>query len=101
VRIDLDLKQDIEGTHVLIVEDIIDTGLTLSHLLELLSLRKPASLNICSMLRKPTQAKVKVDAKYVGFDIPPKFVVGVGLDWSEKLRELPYIGVLKEEMYKH
>lgn len=100
VRIDLDLKQDIENAHVMLVEDIIDTGLTLSHLIELLSLRKPASLHVCAMLRKPTQAKVHVDAKYIGFDIPPAFVVGLGLDWNEKLRELPYIGILKEELYK-
>ncbi|HBB67786.1 MAG: hypoxanthine phosphoribosyltransferase [Elusimicrobia bacterium GWA2_56_46] len=96
VRTILDLKQNIEGRDVLIVEDIVDSGLTMSYLLKNLSTRQPRSLEICTLLDKPSCRKTKVPIKYVGFGIPEKFVVGYGLDYNELYRNLPYIGVLKE-----
>lgn len=98
VRILLDLKQPIEGRDVLIVEDIVDTGLTINYLLKNMKARKPASVEVCTLLNKPSCRKVKVNLKYVGFDIPDKFVVGYGLDYKEYYRNLPYIGVLKDEV---
>jgi hypoxanthine phosphoribosyltransferase len=95
VRILKDLDADIEGRDVLIVEDILDSGLTLSWLMKNLRSRKPASLEIFTLLRKPDALKVKVEPKYVGFDIPNEFVVGYGLDYKGKYRNLPYVGVLK------
>jgi hypoxanthine phosphoribosyltransferase len=99
VRILKDLDRDIAGQDVLIVEDIIDSGLTLSWLLKNLSSRNPASISIVTLLRKPEAVKVDVDVKYVGFEIPNEFVVGYGLDYAERYRDLPYIGRLKPAVY--
>ena len=99
VRILKDLDTDIEGRHVLVVEDIIDSGLTLSWMLSTLRLRNPASLEVCALLRKPDAAKVQIDVKYVGFDIPNEFVVGYGLDFAERFRNLPFIGTLAPHVY--
>ncbi len=95
VRILKDLDESIEGRHILIVEDIIDTGLTLDYLYRHLLGRHPASLNICTLLDKPSRRLVDVPVKYIGFQIPDYFVVGYGLDYNEKYRNLPFIGVLK------
>ncbi|MDE2040104.1 MAG: hypoxanthine phosphoribosyltransferase [Elusimicrobia bacterium] len=95
VRVLLDLRGSCEGRDVLVVEDIIDTGLTLDHLLALLRTRQPRSLEVCSLLDKPSCRKVDVTAKYVGFPIADDFVVGFGLDYNERYRNLPYVGVLK------
>jgi hypoxanthine phosphoribosyltransferase len=99
VRILKDLDRDITGAHVLIVEDIIDSGLTLSWLLKNLASRQPASIEIVTLLRKPDAVKVEVPVKYVGFDIPNEFVVGYGLDYAERYRDLPYIGRLDPSVY--
>ncbi|MDQ6936899.1 MAG: hypoxanthine phosphoribosyltransferase [Actinomycetota bacterium] len=99
VRILKDLDRSITGEHVLVVEDVIDSGLTLSWLLKNLHSREPASVEIVTMLRKPDAAKVQVPVRYVGFDIPNEFVVGYGLDYAERYRGLPYIGVLKPSVY--
>ncbi|WP_216213815.1 hypoxanthine phosphoribosyltransferase [Amycolatopsis aidingensis] len=99
VRILKDLDRDIAGRQVLIVEDIVDSGLTLSWLLRNLASRNPASLQVCSLLRKPDAVKVDVPVKYVGFDIPNEFVVGYGLDYAERYRDLPYIGTLDPKVY--
>ena len=99
VRILKDLDRDISGQHVLVVEDIIDSGLTLSWLLKNLSSRQPASLEVMALLRKPDAVKVPVRVRYVGFDIPNEFVVGYGLDYAERYRELPYVAVLKSNVY--
>ncbi|MEI7646823.1 MAG: hypoxanthine phosphoribosyltransferase [Actinomycetes bacterium] len=95
VRILKDLDIDINGRHVLVVEDIVDSGLTLSWLLRNLNSRGAASVEVCTMLRKPESARVEVRVKYVGFDIPAEFVVGYGLDYAERFRSLPYVGVLR------
>ncbi|CAB4776196.1 MAG: hypoxanthine phosphoribosyltransferase [Actinobacteria bacterium] len=95
VRILKDLDIDINGRHVLVVEDIVDSGLTLSWLLRNLNSRGAASVEVCTMLRKPESARVDVRVKYVGFDIPAEFVVGYGLDYAERFRSLPYVGVLR------
>ncbi|WP_149203745.1 hypoxanthine phosphoribosyltransferase [Actinotalea subterranea] len=99
VRILKDLDADLTGRDVLIVEDIIDSGLTLSWLLSNLRSRGPASVEIATMLRKPEAAKVEVDVRYVGFDIPTDFVVGYGLDFAEKYRNLPFVGTLAPHVY--
>jgi len=99
VRILKDLDTDITGRHVLIVEDIIDTGLTLSWLVANLVSRAPASVNICTLLRKPDALKMTVVVKYVGFDIPNEFVVGYGLDYGERYRNLRSIGTLAPHVY--
>ena len=99
VRILKDLDRDIAGRHVLIVEDIIDSGLTLSWLLKNLESRQPESLQVCTLLRKPDAVKVDVPVKYVGFDIPNEFVVGYGLDYAERYRDLPFIGTLAPSVY--
>ena len=99
VRLLKDLDTDIAGRHVLIVEDIIDSGLTLDYLSDQLSRRNPASLRICSLLNKPERRLTDVPVDYLGFDIPNEFVVGYGLDFGERYRNLPYIGVLKEAIY--
>ncbi len=99
VRIIKDLDESIEGRHVLVVEDIIDTGLTLNYLRELLLNRKPASLRICTLLNKPERRAVDVPVDYVGFDIPNEFVVGYGLDYAERYRNVPFIAVLRPEVY--
>nr|WP_226920947.1 hypoxanthine phosphoribosyltransferase [Georgenia subflava] len=99
VRILKDLDTDLHGRDVLIVEDIIDSGLTLSWLLANLRSRGPASVEIATLLRKPEAAKVAVDVRYVGFDIPPEFVVGYGLDYAERYRHLPFVGTLAPHVY--
>jgi hypoxanthine phosphoribosyltransferase len=99
VRILKDLDRDISREHVLIVEDIIDSGLTLSWLLKNLAARQPASIEVVTLLRKPDAVKVHVPVKYVGFEIPNEFVVGYGLDYAERYRDLPYIGRLKPAVY--
>jgi hypoxanthine phosphoribosyltransferase len=99
VRILKDLDRDITGRHVLIVEDIVDSGLTLSWLMKYLQSRQPASVEVVALLRKPDAIKVRTPVRYVGFDIPNEFVVGYGLDFAERYRELPYVGVLKPEVY--
>lgn len=100
VRILKDLDYEITGRHVLLVEDIIDSGLTISYLLRYLQARRPASLEICSLFWKKGEQAVPLEVKYPGFEIPPVFVVGYGLDYSEKYRNLPYIGILKPAAYQ-
>jgi hypoxanthine phosphoribosyltransferase len=99
VRILKDLDHDLEGMDVLLVEDIVDSGLTLKYLLKNLAARKPGSLEVAALLRKTGLQKVPLDIRYVGFDIPPDFVVGYGLDFGERYRNLPYIATLKPEAY--
>lgn len=99
VQILKDLDHDLEGRHVLLVEDIIDTGLTLNYLLENLRGRRPASVEICALLRKTGIQQVPIEARYVGFEIPNEFVIGYGLDFAEKFRNLPYIATLKPAAY--
>jgi len=100
VRIIKDLEENIEGRHVLIVEDIMDTGITLKHVVEMLKTRNPANIKIVTLLDKPERrVEKKITADFNGFEIPDKFVVGYGLDYAEKYRNLPFIGVLKEELY--
>jgi hypoxanthine phosphoribosyltransferase len=94
VRVIMDLRQSIEGKHVLVVEDIVDTGLTLHYLLELLSTREPASIRTCALVRKKDRHEVDIEVDYVGFDIPDVWIVGYGLDYAEDYRALSYIGVL-------
>jgi len=100
VRIDKDLEKGIEGKHVLIVEDIIDTGLTLNYLKHNLETRGPASVRICALLDKPSRRKVSVEADYLGFSIADEFVVGYGLDFAERHRHLPYVAVLSADEYR-
>jgi hypoxanthine phosphoribosyltransferase len=97
VRILKDLDHDLEGLDVLLVEDIVDSGLTLKYLLRNLAGRKPASLEVAALLRKRGLQKVPLDIRYVGFEIPPEFVVGYGLDYAERYRNLPYVATLKDE----
>jgi hypoxanthine phosphoribosyltransferase len=99
VRILKDLDRDIAGRHVLIVEDIIDSGRTLNWLLNNLWAREPASLEVCALLRKPDAVKLDVPVRYVGFDIPNEFVIGYGLDYAERYRDLPFIGTLTPGVY--
>ena len=99
VRILKDLDHEITGRHVLLVEDIVDSGLTLNYLLKNLRTRKPASLEVCALLQKPEAQQVPLDIKYHGFDIPAVFVVGYGLDYSERYRNLPFVGTLRPEVY--
>lgn len=96
VKIVKDLDESIEGKDILIVEDIIDSGRTLSYLVDILKKRNPNSIKICTLLDKPERRVVNVDVDYVGFDIPDEFVVGYGLDYKQKYRNLPYIGVVEE-----
>ena len=100
VRILKDLEEDITGRHVLIVEDIVDTGLTLSYLRRSLLARKPASLEICALLTKPTRRRVELPVKYLGFEVPDEFVVGYGLDYDGSYRNLPDICILKPETFE-
>ncbi|NLF80319.1 MAG: hypoxanthine phosphoribosyltransferase [Clostridia bacterium] len=100
VRILKDIAESITDKHVLVIEDIVDTGLTLQCLLDLLGARRPKSLKICTLLDKPTRRLVDLEADYVGFQIPDKFVVGYGLDYEGHYRQVPYIGVLKPEAYQ-
>jgi hypoxanthine phosphoribosyltransferase len=95
VRVIMDLEADIEGRDVLIVEDIVDSGRTMTYLLRTLWARKPASLRVCTLLNKPSRRVVDVPLDYIGFDIPDEFVLGYGLDCDEKYRNLPYVGVVK------
>jgi hypoxanthine phosphoribosyltransferase len=99
VRILKDLDRDIAGRHVIIVEDIVDSGLTLSWLMKYLESRSATSVEVVALLRKPDAVKVNIPVKYVGFDIPSEFVVGYGLDYSERYREVPYVGVLRQTVY--
>ncbi len=99
VRILKDLDYEISGRHVLLVEDIIDSGLTISYLLRYLQARGPASLEICTLLWKKGEQAVPLDVRYSGFDLPPRFVVGYGLDYAERYRNLPYVGVLRPSAY--
>ena len=101
VRILKDLDRDISGRDVLIVEDIVDSGLTLSWLLRNLATRHPRSLRVCTLLRKPEAVRADVEIAYVGFDIPNEFVVGYGLDYAERYRDLPFIGTLDPKVYQH
>jgi hypoxanthine phosphoribosyltransferase len=99
VRILKDLDRDICGRHVLLVEDIIDTGHTIAYLLENLRTRQPSSLRVCTLLSKPSRREIELPVDYVGFEIPNEFVIGYGLDYSENYRNLAFIGVLKPEVY--
>ena len=99
VKIHKDLSEDIEGRHLIIVEDILDSGVTLSYLKNYLMVRKPASISIVTLMDKPARRKADVYADYSCFEVPDAFVVGYGLDYNERYRNLPYIGVLKPEIY--
>ena len=99
VKIIKDLDQDLTGKDVLIVEDILDTGVTLSHLVPMLQMRNPNSVRICAILSKPSRRQADIEPDYKGFDVPDEFVVGYGLDYDEEYRNLPYVGVLKPQVY--
>ena len=99
VRILMDLERNIRGRHVLIVEDIIDTGRTLNYIIENLHTRGPASIKVCTLLDKPARRLLDIPLDYVGFEIPDRFVIGYGLDFGEIYRNLPFVGVLKPELY--
>ncbi len=99
VRILLDLERSIEGRHVVVVEDIVDTGYTIDYILRNLASRHPASLRIATLLNKPSRRKVEVPLDFVGFEVPDEFVIGYGLDYAQQYRNLPYIGVLKPSCY--
>src|SRR5579862_734269 len=98
VRILKDLDINIEGRHVVVVEDIVDSGLTLSYLMRNLESREPATLEVCALLTKPGRRQMEVDIRYVGFEIPNKFVIGYGLDFAERYRNLRYVGVLHDDL---
>ncbi len=98
VRILKDLDINIEGKHVLVVEDIIDSGLTLSYLMRNLKAREPASLEVCALLTKPGRREIEVGVRYIGFEIPNRFVIGYGLDFAERYRNLPYVGTLHPDL---
>lgn len=100
VRILKDLDHNIEGKDILIVEDIVDTGVTLNYLLKYLKARKANSIEIVSLLNKPKRRAVELDVKYIGFEVPDEFIVGYGIDYAEKYRNLPFIGILKREVYE-
>ena len=99
VQITKDLSEDISGRHIIVVEDILDSGVTLSYLKNYLSVRQPASISIVTLLDKPSRRRADIKADYVGFEVEDAFVVGYGLDYAEKYRNLPYIGILKPEIY--
>ena len=101
VKIVKDLDTDLSGKDLLIVEDILDTGLTLSYLKSMLAARNPSSIRIATLLDKPDRRKADIHADYIGYEVPDEFVVGYGLDYDEKYRNLPYVGVLKPEVYSH
>ena len=101
VKIVKDLDADLSGREVLIVEDVLDTGVTLSNLVPMLQLRHPNSVRICAILDKPARRKTDIRADYTGFEVPDAFVVGYGLDYNEYYRNLPYIGILKPEVYEN
>jgi hypoxanthine phosphoribosyltransferase len=96
VKLGLDISTPLDGRHVVIVEDIVDTGITLKYIRDLLALRNPSSLDCCALLEKPSARKVDVKVEYAGFQIENEFVVGYGLDYGQRFRELPYVGVLQE-----
>ena len=98
VRILKDLDVSIEGRNVLVVEDIIDSGLTLSYLLRNLEAREPASLEICALMTKPARREIEIECRYIGFEIPNRFVIGYGLDFAERYRNLPFVGVIRDEL---
>lgn len=100
VQIKKDLNRDIEGRDVIIIEDILDSGVTLSYLTKYLANRNPASIKICTLMDKPARRKSEIRADYIGFVCPDEFVVGYGLDYDEKYRNLPYVGILKPEIYE-
>lgn len=100
VKIVKDLQNDLSGMDVLIVEDILDTGITLSNLIPMLKLRNPNSIKLCTILNKPSRRRADIAPDYNGFDVPDEFVVGYGLDYDEKYRNLPYVGVLKPSVYE-
>jgi hypoxanthine phosphoribosyltransferase len=97
VQITQDLTRPIEDEHVILVEDIVDTGLTIAHLLDLFRTRKPASIKVCALLHKPARTRIDVPVDYLGFTIEDKFVVGYGLDWAQRYRNLPFIGVVEHD----
>ncbi len=99
VKILKDLDYDIEGKHVIIIEDIIDSGLTMNYLMKYFRERKPASVKLCALLSKPSRRRVDVKIDYCGWEVPDEFLVGYGLDYAEKYRNLPCIGILKREIY--
>ena len=99
VRLVMDVRGNIEGKHVLVVEDIVDTGHTLQYLMDLLGSHRPASVRTCTLLHKAERAEVDVPLDYIGFSIPDRFVIGYGLDYDERYRNLPYVGVLKPSVY--
>ncbi len=101
VKMEMDLTRDIAGKDILIVEDILDSGKTLSYLISLLEARNPASIRICTLFDKPSRRQVDVHATYSGIEVPDEFIVGYGLDYNEKYRNLPFIGVLKPEIYSN
>ena len=100
VRILKDLDSEISGKHIIIVEDIVDSGVTLNYLLNYLKSRNASSVEIVSLLTKPSRRKVDIDCKYIGFEAPDEFLVGYGLDYAEKYRNLPFVGILKREVYE-
>ena len=100
VRFLKDLDEEVSGRHVLVVEDIIDTGITLNYLLDNLRTRKPLSVEVCTLLSKPERRKVEINVAYNGFEIPDRFVVGYGLDYAETYRNLPYVGILDPKVYE-
>ena len=101
VKIMKDLNEDIAGRHVIIVEEILDSGVTLNYLCGYLQNRKPASITLITLLDKPARRKAPIKADYVGFEVPDEFVVGYGMDYAEKYRNLPYVGILKPEVYSN
>lgn len=100
VRLEKDLETPLAGRHVLFVEDVIDTGLTLNYLLRTLRARQPASLEVCVLFDKPQRRLVEIPLRYTGFDLPPRFVVGYGLDYRERYRSLPFVGLLDPEVFQ-
>ncbi|MEJ5309026.1 MAG: hypoxanthine phosphoribosyltransferase [Anaerolineae bacterium] len=101
VRILLDLASDVQGRHVIIVEDIVDTGNTLTYILRNFAARRPASIRVATLLSKPSRRQVEVPLDFIGFEVPDEFVIGYGLDFAEQYRNLPFIGVLKPEKYQN
>lgn len=99
VRMLKDIGQNIEGRDVLVIEDILDSGVTLNYIFKLLQARKPASIKLCTLLDKPSRRKVSVEVEYTGFTVPDEFVVGYGFDYAERFRNVPYIGILKPSIY--
>ncbi len=100
VKLIMDLRESIEGRHVLLVEDIVDTGLTAGYLRDVIRMRNPESVEICTLLSKPAARELHIECRYTGFEIPDEYVVGYGLDYSEKYRNIPYIATLKSEVYR-